>query len=366
MRRASMYWAVVAVAAIATVAILWLASVAGVGLGGLLNPFHPPSPSPPGGPGNNSSSTPYTLVSYTSSVDGTGLSYYEWLPTGYDANRTYPLAIYLHGQFLDGDELIQHDGGPQVTAAAQAAGYILISINTPRTDSGFYVNSRYTGPEEQDVLDAIAHEKGIRSIGSLYIFGSSMGTVGAYSLVGHHPGEFAGIGALNSCPDMFEAIQWRILTHNDASLSAVEQVLGALPNKSAYAFGLAYYLSSARYFPQNYSGLQIYVTQGGEDVDCPNNVSVWPYQAANNTVLNSTCTTVPALLEPADCTVPFANFSSTDPAEWHWRFVYEPLGKHNLNEVNATDLFAFWSGDLPSGLYWGGYPGGTDLEARSW
>jgi pimeloyl-ACP methyl ester carboxylesterase len=318
---------------------------------------HGGQPLPPG---------PYSQVNYTSSVDGAALSYYEWLPTGYDANSTYPLAVFLHGQYLAGNELIVHDGGPQITAAAQAAGFLLISINTPRTSSGFYVNSQYTGPGEQDVLDAITHEQSLRHVGPVYVFGSSMGTVGAYSLAGHHPGLFAGIGVLNSCPDAYENIEWRIETNNQASLSGVEQVTGGgLPGQTAYASQIAYYLSAARFYPQNYSHLRIYVTQGGNDADCPNNPQIWPYQNANNTVLTSTCATVPALGEPTGCTVPFANFSRADPSAWTWRFVYEPTGKHNLNEANATDLFAFWKGDVSTGLYWGGYPYGTDLQARS-
>ena len=354
MRRAGWLWAGAAIAAavvliVATLMVpLWGFPWGGHGGG------PPPGPGPPGG-----------LVNYTSSVDGAALSYYEWLPTGYVPDQTYPLAVYMHGQYQGGNELEVHNGGPQVTAAAAAAGYLLISINTPRSNTGFYVNSIYTGPEEQDVLDAIAFEGQLRHVGAVYLFGSSMGTVGAYSLAGHHPGRFAGIGVLNSCPDMFEAIDWRIVTGNQASLQGVASVFGALPNQTSYALGMSYYLSSARFYPQNLSGLKIYVTQGGNDQDCPNNPSIWPYQNANDTVLTSTCHTIPSLGEPAQCTTPFVNFSRANPTAWDWRFVYEPRGTHNLAEVNATDLFAFWSGQVGPGLYWGDYPYGNDLVSRS-
>ncbi len=315
----------------------------------------PPPPEPAG------------LINYTSTVDGTALSYYEWLPVNYSRNGTYPLAIFLHGQYLAGDQLIVHDGGPQTVLAAELAGFILISINTPRSSSGFYVNSIYTGPEEQDVLDAIAHEQSLRHVGKLYVFGSSMGSVGSYSLVAHHAGMFAGVGVLNSCPDAYENIEWRIVTNNQASLSGVKQVTGgSLPGQSAYADQITYYLSAARFYPQNYSHVLIYVTQGGDDQDCPNNPNIWPYQNANNTVLFSTCHTIPSLDEPASCTTPFANFSRSNPSAWDRRFIYEPTGKHNLNEVNATDLFAFWLGQRSSGLYWGGYPYGANLQPRAY
>ncbi|HYK94093.1 MAG TPA: hypothetical protein VEY07_08665, partial [Thermoplasmata archaeon] len=180
----------VVVSAVVIAAVVVLAALLFVP--GFVRPRHAGSGNggggPPPPPGNAQ------LINYTSSVDGVALSYYEWTPPGYNASASYPLAIFLHGQYMDGNELIVHDGGPQITAAAAAAGFLLISINTPRTTSGFYVNSQYTGPEEQDVLDAIAHEESIRHVGHLYLFGSSMGTLGTYSLAGHHPGMFTGIG----------------------------------------------------------------------------------------------------------------------------------------------------------------------------
>lgn len=353
----------VVVAALVIVAIVVLASILVVP--GLLRLHRAGGGA--GGGGGGIPPGPYSLVNYSSSVDGLALSYYEWVPTGFDPNSTYPLAIFLHGQYMDGDELLVHDGGPQLTAAAQASGFLLISINTPRSTSGFYVNSQYTGPEEQDVLDAIAHEESLRHVGALFLFGSSMGTLGSYSIAGHHIGMFKGIGLLNECPDAYEAVQWRIVTNNQASLNGVKQVTGGnLPGQSAYASRITYYLSAARFYPQNYSHLLIYADQGGNDADCPNNPNLWPYQNANNTYLYSTCHTIPSLGEPADCTVPFANYSRADPTSWDWRYVFEPTGKHNLNVVNATDLFAFWMGQRTAGFLWGGYPYGTNLQSRSY
>src|SRR4029077_10637925 len=87
--------------------------------------------------------------------------------------------------------------------AAVAAGFLLIVPNT-RTGDGYYVDSDYTGPQAQDILDAIAHEESIRHIGKLYLFGFSMGSMGAISIGLNHPGMFAGIGAVAAFSDDFE------------------------------------------------------------------------------------------------------------------------------------------------------------------
>ena len=57
-------------------------------------------------------------------------------------------------------------------------GFLLILPNT-RTGAGWYSDSAYTGPQEQDILDAIDHEQQLRSVGALYLYGFSMGSIGA-------------------------------------------------------------------------------------------------------------------------------------------------------------------------------------------
>src|SRR5580658_7837529 len=108
---------------------------------------------------------PGTNISYTSSVDGFRLSYLEWLPAGYTASQSYPLAVFLHGihssnGFIEGGAGGINDISYSLTSNASSAGFILISLNTRLLD-GFYINSPCGGPEEQDVLDAIAHEESL-------------------------------------------------------------------------------------------------------------------------------------------------------------------------------------------------------------
>jgi pimeloyl-ACP methyl ester carboxylesterase len=290
----------------------------------------------------------YQTVNYTSSVDGTGLSYYEWLPPDYSNATAYPLAVYLHGLGYGGSEISTLSGGVSAITAAQADGFILISLNT-RTGSGFYVNSPYTGPQQQDVLDAIAHEKSIRDVGKVYLFGSSMGSMGAYAIASQYPGLISGIGAAAECPDAYEAVYWHYLNIPGGFQSFLTTTGGNGPGTTIFQNEL-YNLSSARFYPQNFSAISVYATQGGNDEECPNNPNTFGYQQSNNTFLNSTCLGVAAWDEPANCQTPFANLSLAFPGEYRWRMVYTATGAHTLNEVNGEDMFGFWSGSVPPGL----------------
>ena len=310
------------------------------------------------GPGSPGGTAGGNVVDYSSSVDGTGLSYYEWLPNAFDPNATYPLAVFLHGLAQAGNELLTNSGGPGIIAGAQASGFLLISINT-RTSDGFYVNSPYSGPQQQDVVDAIVHEQGLRHVGRLYVFGTSMGSIGSLAIGLNHVLPLAGIGAINACTDVFESIAWRQQIGLTPELAEIESVTGgSLPGQSAFATSLAYTMSPARFYPHNFSGIAFYIVQGGNDNRCPNNPNFTEYQNANATVLTSTCTTVPSLAEPANCTLPLANLSAQDPAHFHWRFVYIPRGQHNLNIMNGPDMFAYFSGRVGDGLVWAN-SGGT-------
>ncbi len=308
---------------------------------------------PPGIPvpsTNLTNLTNYTVVNYTSSVDGANLSYLEWLPANYSVARTYPLAVYLHGLGYNGSELLQIASGLEAIQNASRLGFVLISINT-RTPDGFYVNSPYSGPQEQDVLDAIAHEETLRPINTsaVYLFGSSMGTIGAYSIAGHHPGLVRGIGAVAECPEVFMATYYHALLGQSAAYLSTTG--GFAPNQSAYALSQTYYLDAVRYFPQNYSHVLLYAAQGGADDRCPNNPAIFGYQQSNNTFLNSTCLTLPNWSQPANCQTPFSNLSAAQPGEYRWRFIYEPRATHSLGDLNPLDMFLFWEGHEPGGLY---------------
>jgi pimeloyl-ACP methyl ester carboxylesterase len=328
---------------VTTISIVWIEDpgiLAGLGLGG------------PGGASHNGTiEESYDLQSYSSSIDGTPLSYYEWLPLGYTPSQSYPFLLYLHGKGYQGGQVFGIAGGISAVNAGISQGFIVGALET-RSEGGFYVDSKYTGPQEQDVLDAITHEKMIRSVSGVWLFGFSMGTMGAFSIAEHHPGLVRGIGVIAPCPDLYEVEAYKVSVNLTDDFNFWLQVTGgSLANQSAYADGLTYYLSAFRYSPQNLSGVRLYVSAGGNDRDCPNNPKIFGFQQANDTLTESTCTTAASLDEPANCTAPYGRLALQNPSGYPCRYVYDPTGPHSLDLLNGNDMVAFFLGAAPTGSY---------------
>jgi pimeloyl-ACP methyl ester carboxylesterase len=299
------------------------------------------------------------MVNYRSSVDGFPLSFEEWLPSGYMASHAYPLTVFLHGM---GTGTAAVRGGVGATSipsdivrGAAEFGSILISLNT-RSEAGFYANTACGGPQEQDVLDAITLEESDRNVSSVYLVGFSMGSIGAFRIAADHPKLISGIAVAGTITDLFEVYAY------DASLRAapttvISDLCGVFPsatNTSAVQFFESE--SPARFSPQNFSEMRIYVTAGGEDVRAANNFSVWPYAQVNSTFVNSSCQVVSSLDEPASCTTPFSSLARSHPGDYVFRYVYEPTAPHDSLQLNGTDMFEFLFGMLPPGFYTAGFP----------
>ncbi len=306
-----------------------------------------------------------STVQYSSSVDGFPLSYSEWRPAGFDPNRTYALSVYLHplsnistaptrGGY--GNGLLGEPGGDAVVATALSDQFLLIAPNT-RTGSGYYVDSPYSGPQGQDLQDAITHEESLRHVGRVYLFGFSMGATGTLAFALHHPTEFAGIGVVAPASDLFEALAYHIATASSSTQSSdeVRALLtttgGLLPNQSASAASEITYLSALRFNTSALADLPIYLTGGSADDRLPNDPALWPYQQINDTVTTSTCLTQAALAEPANCTAPLAQRAASHPGQYSFRYVFVVGGGHSLSILDAQDLFGFWLGDRATGVY---------------
>jgi pimeloyl-ACP methyl ester carboxylesterase len=305
----------------------------------------------------------FDIQTYTSTVDGTALSYYEWLPFGYTPSQSYPFLLYLHGKGYQGGQVFNTVGGTSAINAAIANGFIVGSLET-RSEGGFYLNSRYTGPQQQDVLDAIVHEKSVRSVSSVWLFGFSMGTMGAFALAEHYPGLVSGIGVIASCPDLYEVEAYKISVGEQSDFNYwLEVTGGGLANQSAYADGLTYYISAFRFFPQNLSGVRLYMSEGGNDANCPDNPEIFPFEQGNNTVLVSSCLTAAQLDEPTNCTTPYATLATQDPSQYQYRFVYDPTGSHTLDLLDGNDMVQFFLGHEPTGSYLSSGLGGIPYAA---
>ncbi len=333
------------------------------------------------------SPTNYSVVHYASSVDGFALSYSEWLPGGFTPDHSYPLIVYLHGQqdtsgrwFPSGlsSDLLQSLTTPMNAADTQTAqalinatrahGAILIAPNT-RSGSGWYINSPCGGPQEQDILDAIAAEKSLRPVGSVYLMGHSMGTEGTLYLAAQNPGLFSGIALVAPVTDLFEDVAYRLtLVSNpqdpwaNVSIQAKAYLFcGVLPgteNSSAQAVAQVFEdMSPLRFDPGTFAHVPIYLTAGGQDDRAPNNLTYWAaWMNANNSFVNATCNYVPSLGEPqppgcAQQTLGSLHLQS--PGLYSFRYVYEPTASHTIAQLCPEDLMGFWFGTLPGGYYLG-------------
>jgi len=303
---------------------------------------------------------------YASSVDGRILDLREWLPFGFNRAHAYPILVFLHGKGYQGSELPDSTGGASAISAGVTHGFIVVALDT-RTANGFYVNSRYTGPQEQDVLDGIHFESAIHHVSAVYLLGMSMGTMGALSIAEHHPGLISGVAAVSACPDLFEVQDFKLSDNRSLDLEPWLRVTGgALADKSPYAAGLTYYLSAFRFFPQNLSHVALYMVQGGNDQDCPNNPHLWPFQQANDTMVNSTCLVSARLDEPASCTTPFAALAAASPQQYVYRYIFEPTAPHSLDDLNGLDMIHFFLNPTSSGTFRtteGGAPPDIDESA---
>ncbi|MCI4335583.1 MAG: hypothetical protein L3K17_00070 [Thermoplasmata archaeon] len=311
---------------------------------------------------------PMTNISYHASSDGFPLSYEEVLPAHFLTNHSYPLLVYLHGAgkvsnwtrggspnglagFLTNSTL----SGltlEELLANASAFGYIVIAP-APRSAEGFYTNSTCGGPEEQDTVDAIVHEERLHHIHSVYLMGDSMGSLGALALAGHRPGLIQGIALTGTITDAFEEFAYR----PSKTSSLLSLTCGTPPStKNLTAERIFAYLSVGRLAPKNFSGIRIWASAGALDRDSPNNVSIWPFEMVNFTLLNSSCLVASLYGEPANCTDPFALLHAANATAFGYRFLYEAHGTHLIAQLDPWDMFEYFGSKVKGGCFVSTFP----------
>lgn len=298
----------------------------------------------------------YDHVAYLSSVDGFNLSYDEYLPAGFSNGSTYPLVLYLHGA---GSSTTPVPGGTNqwqsvVTAAtvdgatergiiqnASAYGYILAILNT-RTSAGFFANTKCGGPQEQDVLDAIASEQSRHSISNVSLIGFSMGGMGAFAVAGHNPGLIRAIAVAAVASDIYEDYAYLEKGGRPASHDIQENLdnCGVQPSPKNQTVDESFFdYLSPRFYTQNFSGIRVWGSGGGRDVEIPDNLGTWPYLEANASFVNSSCRYEPKLGEPSGCTT---NWPSLNATLFPYRFDFEPRATHDMDQLVPAQIFAFW------------------------
>jgi len=117
---------------------------------------------------------------YYSQFDGSGQLFVTYVPPDYDASRTWPLIVNLHGAgSLPEPNRNKREHKPYI-----------------RVDPWGRGSNGYRGIGENDVLEVIDYMKTWYSIdpSRVYIKGGSMGGRGTWSLAANHPGLFAAAG----------------------------------------------------------------------------------------------------------------------------------------------------------------------------
>lgn len=135
------------------------------------------------------------------SKDGTQLPYRLYVPLGYDANRKYPLLLWLHGgEGRGSDNVKQISGGNQVAMHYFSSDAVQLKdsmfLLAPQCPSG----ENWSDPELNQptkwlemTMSALADVEKEFSIDTdrVYLAGQSMGGLGAWSTLQAYPGKWA-------------------------------------------------------------------------------------------------------------------------------------------------------------------------------
>ena len=139
-----------------------------------------------------------TEHAYISSIDDSAQPYYVYVPNQHDGIRHLPVIVYLHGYSPDLDKL-NWDMIPQsLLDYCDKHGYYLVA---PFARS----NTDFQSVGEVDVIHVfqlLALQYPIDA-DRVFLFGYSMGGMGAFTVGGHYPDVWAGIIALSSRADYY-------------------------------------------------------------------------------------------------------------------------------------------------------------------
>lgn len=141
--------------------------------------------------------------SYAFPATGETIPYALFVPSSYDASRSAPIIVSLHGLGRSYDWLMGYHG---FLDQAEAGGYIVV---TPLgyTRRGWF-GSRPTESKqdadysEQDVMNVLQLVRDELNVDDnrIYLWGHSMGGAGTYHIAAKHPDLFAGLGVAAPAP----------------------------------------------------------------------------------------------------------------------------------------------------------------------
>lgn len=146
---------------------------------------------------------------YHSEVDNSLQPYRMFIPSNYDAKKSWPLVVALHGMGGDENSFFAAYNNGEIKKYAETRGYLVVC------PKGRGPTSMYMGSAERDVLDVIAEMKREFSIDDsrVYLTGHSMGGYGTWSISVNHPDLFAAIAPIAGGGNPFVVAKLRGAVH---------------------------------------------------------------------------------------------------------------------------------------------------------
>ena len=190
-------------------------------------------------------------VDFVARVDGTKQHYVVLLPEAFDAARTYPLLIVLHGHGSDRWQYVTNPRDECRVARDVAAAHRMIFVSPD-----YRAKTSWMGPKaEADLLQIIEEIKSRYRISKTIVCGGSMGGSSALTFAAMHPGLVGGVVSMNGTANHLEYEGFQ-----DAIRESFGGTKSAMPQE--------YKKRSAEYWPERLT-MPVGLTTGGRDTMVP-------------------------------------------------------------------------------------------------
>lgn len=190
-------------------------------------------------------------VAFTARSDGSKEHYVVLLPDRFDASRTYPVLMALHGHGSDRWQYIQQSRDECRVARDVAARHEMIFVSPD-----YRARTSWMGPKAEADLVQIIDELKVRyHVGKVILCGGSMGGSSCLSFAAMHPELIAGVVSMNGTANHLEYENFQ-----DAIRESFGGTKAQIPGE--------YKRRSAEYWPERLT-MPVGITASGQDKTVP-------------------------------------------------------------------------------------------------
>lgn len=193
---------------------------------------------------------PVKEITFQAKIDGTDQKYLQRLPAGFDAAKTYPVLIALHGHGSDRTQGVS-DRAEFKAAQDAAAKYGMIYISPDYRAPASWMNII----AEADMIQIIGDVRRTYRVSKLILDGASMGGTAALTFAAVRPDLIDGVCSQNGSANLIE-FETRAAGIQDAIQAAYGGTRAEVP--------LEYKKRSAEYWPERL-GMPVAIQAGGKD-----------------------------------------------------------------------------------------------------